>query len=92
MQRKMKNVKDENKGGKSMEASSETTLVEKLEELLWKHSYPAVMDMATAAEYLDISYGSLAREARLERIKYKKYGNKKLFKREWLDEWMEGRY
>ena len=66
-------------------------LLEELKKLLHKNSYPPVMDMKLAAKYLSLSYDSLAREARLERIKYKSYGNKKLFKREWLDEWMEER-
>ena len=64
-------------------------ILKELKDLIEANSYPPVMDMKKSAEYLSVSYSTLAREARLGRVRAKDMGGKKLFKREWLDEWME---
>ena len=67
----------------------EKALIDSLKELISKNSYPPVMDMEEAAEYLKINYFSLAKEARMGLIKSKKFGRRRKFRKEWLDEWME---
>lgn len=65
-----------------------TEINEKLDLLLSATSRP-VMTMRQAAVYLNISYDSVARLARIGQIKTKKIGTKRIVKKEWLDEWME---
>lgn len=42
-----------------------------------------------AAEYLCISYDALMRYSRIGAIRYAKNGTRKIFKKEWLDDFLE---
>ena len=48
-----------------------------------------VFNAYEAAEYLRISYDYLLKLAREGEINHKKKGNDYLFKRDWLNEWLE---
>ncbi len=65
-------------------------LEKKVDEILKRVEIPKEVFRADeAAEYLCISYYALQQLARIGEIRYAMNGNIRLFKKEWLDEWME---
>lgn len=63
---------------------------EKLDQIIELVRVPKEVFRANeAAEYLCISYYALQQLARIGEIRYAMNGNVRLFKKEWLDEWME---
>lgn len=63
---------------------------EKLDQIIELVKVPKeVFRPKEAAEYLCISYYTLQQLARIGEIRYAMNGNVRLFKKEWLDEWME---
>lgn len=64
---------------------------EKLDEIIELVKVPKEVFRANeAAEYLCISYYALQQLARIGEIRFAMNGNVRLFKKEWLDEWLEG--
>lgn len=51
--------------------------------------YPENMDLNTAAEYIGLNSAHMRRNLDLLGIKYRRAGEKYLFRKSWLDEWME---
>ena len=51
--------------------------------------YPENMDLNTAAEYIGLNSAHMRRKLDELNIKYRKAGDKYLFRKSWLDEWME---
>lgn len=51
--------------------------------------YPENMDLSTAADYVGLNKDWLRRNLNELGIKYRKAGDKYLFRKNWLDEWME---
>ncbi len=70
---------------------SNEAINEKLDYLINLVASPEkeIFDMYESADYLRISYSSLIKEVNKGNIRYKILGNKRLFKKEWLDDWME---
>lgn len=65
-------------------------LEKKMDEVLKRVEIPKeVFKPQEAAEYLCISYYTLQQLARIGEIRYAKNGNVRLFRKEWLDEWLE---
>lgn len=63
---------------------------EKLDQIIELVKVPKEVFRANeAAEYLCISYYALQQLARIGEIKYAMNGNVRLFRKEWLDEWLE---
>lgn len=66
------------------------TIESKLDEILRLVTVPKeVFKPKEAAEYLCIGYDTLQQLARMGEIKYARNGSVRLFKKEWLDEWLE---
>ena len=51
--------------------------------------YPENMDLSTAADYVGLNKDWLRRNLDVLGIKYRKAGDKYLFRKSWLDDWME---
>ena len=54
-----------------------------------KKEYPDNMDLATAAKYLNLNSAHMRRNLDEYGIRYSRAGEKYLFRKVWLDEWME---
>lgn len=64
-------------------------LDEKLDQIIELVKVPKEVFRANeAADYLCISYYALQQLARIGEIRYAMNGNVRLFKKEWLDAWM----
>lgn len=63
---------------------------EKLDEIIELIKVPKeVFRPKEAAEYLCIGYDTLQQLARIGEIRFALNGSVRLFKKEWLDEWLE---
>lgn len=63
---------------------------EKLDEIIELIKVPKeVFKPKEAAEYLCIGYDTLQQLARIGEIRFALNGSVRLFKKEWLDEWLE---
>ena len=63
---------------------------EKLDEIIEMIKVPKeVFRPKEAAEYLCIGYDTLQQLARIGEIRFALNGSVRLFKKEWLDEWLE---
>ncbi|EGS31702.1 DNA binding domain protein, excisionase family [Peptoniphilus sp. oral taxon 375 str. F0436] len=51
--------------------------------------WPLYMDTTMAAKYLAVSYDTMARLGRIGAVKHKSVGSKRIYKRDWLDAYME---
>lgn len=72
-----------------MEISIET-LDRKIDRLIESVSIPKeIFTSEEAAKYLCISYDALMRYARVGFIRSASNGRSKIFRKEWLDEWIE---
>ena len=58
-------------------------------EIERKQQYPENMTLATAAEYVNLNATHMRRNLDELGFKYRKAGDKYLFRKVWLDEWME---
>ena len=64
-------------------------LMEDLERVEPASDWPLYMDTTTAAKYLAVSYDTMARLGRIGAVKHKNVGSKRIYKRDWLDAYME---
>ena len=65
-------------------------LEKKMDEILRRVEIPKeVFKPQEAADCLCISYTSLNQLARIGEIKYARNGCQRVYKKEWLDEWLE---
>lgn len=62
--------------------------IQELKELIFT-SQKQVFDSEEAAKYLTISKDSLLRYARIGKIEYVKNGRNYIFKKEYLDRWLD---
>ena len=62
--------------------------IQELKELIFT-SQKQVFDSEEAAKYLTISKDSLLRYARINKIEYVKNGRNYIFKKEYLDRWLD---
>lgn len=62
--------------------------IENLNEKL-KFAHKEVFDSKEAADYLTISRDTILREARIGRLEHAKNGTNYIFKKEYLDRWIE---
>lgn len=60
-----------------------------IKDLLKQERTKEVFKAQEAAEYLQISYDSLMRYAKTGLIRVANNGKSRIFKRAWLDEWLE---
>lgn len=54
------------------------------------NDWPLYMDTTMAAKYLAVSYDTMARLGRIGAVKHKSVGSKRIYRRDWLDAYMEG--
>lgn len=64
-------------------------LMEELEQEDKGKEWPLYMDTTTAAKYLAVSYDTMARLGRIGAVKHKSVGSKRIYRRDWLDAYME---
>ena len=66
------------------------SLEKKMDEILKRVEIPKeVFKPKEAAAYLCIGYDTLQQLARIGEIRFASNGSVRLFKKEWLDEWLE---
>lgn len=62
--------------------------IEELKKLI-NQSHKEVFDARGAADYLCVGYDTILRLARIGRIEYVKNGKSYIFKKEYLDRWLD---